>query len=112
MIKILSLLILITPISTIYAEIGRKVITNPAITRRCLDLLDKRRQKVSNKQRLLGLLNRNQNMRKNTPPNKVTLIRKLEDLERRIEGEIEYSRHKILNVEEEIIRKGCPNISI
>jgi hypothetical protein len=42
-------------------------ITDPSISRRCLRLLETRQEKLKTKQKLMGLIERNQYLQKQTP---------------------------------------------
>lgn len=88
------------------------VIDNPILTSRCQELTEDRNNKVTFKQRLMGLINRNERLQKITPANKVTVRKKLDITHGRLKRELELSKLKLTNMEENIIRKGCPGITL
>ena len=62
-----------------YAEdYKRTVITDPNISRHCELLTEKRQEKINNKQRILGMIERNKHLQKITPENRISLKNKLE----------------------------------
>jgi hypothetical protein len=91
-------------------DFGGSVITDPSITSRCEDLLDKRKLKVRHKNRILGLLDRNRRLRKRTSYKKQTIIKKLEKNFNDLRQELYLTRQKIFFADEDIVRKGCPGI--
>ncbi len=90
----------------------RTVITDPSISRRCELLTEKRQEKISNKQRILGMIERNKHLQKITPENKMTVKRKLEENLGHLEHELLLTTTQIQYQEENIVRKGCPGISL
>jgi len=96
-----------------YAEdYKRTVITDPSISRRCEVLTETRTEKIANKQRILSLIERNKHLQKITPINKITVKRKLEVNLGRLEHELSLTQAQIQFQEENIVRKGCPGISL
>lgn len=88
------------------------LITDPGLTSRCKELLDNRQKKILIKQKLTGLLSRNQRLLKRTPPNKVSIKDKLLIQRGRIERELELVKARLATMDENIIRRGCPGISL
>ncbi len=88
------------------------VITDPAISKRCDDLAKKREQKLGHKQKLMALLKRNTHLQKIAPPNRHTVKLKLEINEGQLRQELDLTRLTIEQLEEGIIRKGCPGIAL
>ncbi len=96
-----------------YAEdFKRTVITDPSISRRCELLTEKRQEKISNKQRIIGLIERNKHLQKITPDNKISLKKKLETNLGHLEHELILTLTQIQYHEENIVRKGCPGIAL
>jgi hypothetical protein len=114
--RIYSNLILISLIgytSLLCAEDFRgTVLTDPNIARRCEILTENRAQKIANKQRYLALIERNKHLQKITPENKETLKKKLETNLGHLEHELALTLQQIQFQEENIVRKGCPGISL
>ena len=107
------LIILVGYVSLLRAEDYRgTVITDPSIARRCEILTENRNEKVVNKQRLQSLIERNKHLQRITPENKVTLKKKLESNLGHLEHELILAQKQIQFQEENIIRKGCPGISL
>lgn len=96
-----------------YAEdYKRTVITDPSISRRCELLTEKRTEKISNKQRILAMIERNKHLQKITPANKLTVKKKLEVNLGHLEHELILTQTQIQYTEENIVRKGCPGITL
>ena len=90
----------------------RTVITDPSISRRCEILTESRQQKLNNKQRILAMIERNKHLQKITPENKVSLKKKLEINLGHLEHELSLALTQIQFHEENIVRKGCPGITL
>lgn len=88
------------------------VIDDPSIARRCEILTDNRTLKLENKQRILALIERNKHLQKITPDNKISTKRKLETNLGHLEHELLLTEQQIQYHEENIVRKGCPGISL
>ena len=109
----LFLIVIVGYSALLYAEDYRgTVINDPSIGRRCEVLTEKRDEKLSNKQRLLDLIDRNKYLQKVCPPNKITVKKKLESNLAHLEQELTLILKQIQFQEENIIRKGCPGISL
>lgn len=99
--------------SAIYAQdYKRTVVDDPSMSRRCEELLEKRREKLAKKSRLLGLIERNQTLQKKTPEAKKSVKEKLEENLGLLKNELELTRVQIEIEEESIVRKGCPGIAL
>jgi hypothetical protein len=90
----------------------RTVIIDPSISRRCEILTEARKEKISNKQRIMAMIERNKHLQRITPENKVTVKRKLEINLGHLEHELTLSLTQIQFHEENIVRKGCPGITL
>jgi hypothetical protein len=89
--SILFLTLTIGLIFSAYAQDYKKtVVTDPAISRRCDALMKQRYEKIDHKQKITGLLERN----------------------KRLTQELRHTLNQIQNREENIIRKGCPGITL
>ena len=93
-------------------DFKRTVITDPSISRRCDLLSENRKTKISHKQRIMAMIERNKHLQKLTPENKVTLKRKLEVNLGHLEHELTLVQTQIQFQEENIVRKGCPGITL
>ena len=97
----------------LYAQdFERSVITDPAISRRCESMLEKRRQKIQNKQRLEALIVRNQTLQRAAPKNKVSVLKDLKQHLDRTQQERRLTMMQIQDIEETIVRQGCPGIQL
>lgn len=112
-ISILFLSIFIGYSFSIQAEdYKRTVITDPSISRRCDLLTETRKEKIANKQRILAMIERNKHLQEITPDNKVTLKKKLEVNLGHLEHELTLTLTQIQYQEENIVRKGCPGVTL
>lgn len=90
----------------------RTVITDPSISRRCDILTETRKEKIANKQRILAMIERNKHLQNITPDNKVTVKKKLEANLGHLEHELTLVLTQIQYHEENIVRKGCPGVTL
>jgi hypothetical protein len=88
------------------------VVTDPSISRRCGALMGKRNQKIDHKQKLKTLVIRNQKIQKIVPNEKRSIKQSLQKNLRHLEHELKLTLVQIQNQEENIIRKGCPGITL
>lgn len=93
-------------------DLSRSIITDPSISRRCDALIELRNQKLSYKQKIQALLKRCERLLKMSPPEKKTLNKQLTQTRRHLEQELKLAVDKLQNQEEDIIKKGCPGISL
>lgn len=93
-------------------DFQRSVITDPSLSRRCEALLEERNFKVQNKQRLESMIVRNQGLQRVAPENKVKARKKLERHLARVQQERELTLLQIQDIEETIVRQGCPGIQL
>lgn len=111
--SILSLIISIGYYSLTQAEdYKRTVITDPSISRRCELLNETRKEKLANKQRIMALIERNKHLQSITPENKITVKKKLELNLGYLEHELTLTLTQIQFHEENIVRKGCPGVTL
>lgn len=104
--------VLLSSINSYAEDYKHTVITDPSISRRCELLTEKRQEKIANKQRILAMIERNKHLQKITPENKVTVKRKLEVNLGHLEHELILTQTQIQYQEENIVRKGCPGITL
>ena len=74
--------------------------------------MKERYQKIDHKQKISGLLERNKRLLKLTPLERKTLRTKLKRNFKRLTQELRHTLNQIQNREENIIRKGCPGITL
>lgn len=112
-ISILFLIFSISYYAMSHAEdYKRTVITDPSISRRCDILTETRKEKIANKQRILAMIERNKHLQNITPENKVTVKKKLETNLGHLEHELTLVLTQIQYQEENIVRKGCPGVTL
>ncbi len=87
-------------------------ITRPTQSIRCKELFKERAEKIKMQQKLNALLQRNQDLIKKTETNKETLIAKLRSTEVKIKSEQLSTTQQISQMEENIVRSGCPGLSL
>mgnify|MGYP005643242647 CR=1 FL=1 len=87
------------------------IITNPSTSLRCYELNKRRRNKVGHKHNLKSLISRNKRLLQitNEEDDKEFYL-KLAKTDTRLKYELELALQKILNVEESLVRTGCPNL--
>ncbi len=99
--------------SCLFAQDYRStVVTDPSISRRCDALMNKRNLKIDHKQKLKSLIVRNQKIQKIVPGEKKSVKQGLQKNLRHLEHELKLTLVQIQNQEENIIRKGCPGITL
>ncbi len=88
-----------------------QIISDPSITTRCKDILTKRHQKITIKQRLKELIKRSQKGLKNAEKGKRSTAKsRLELTMVKIKQEHRLISLKIKILEERLVRKGCPGV--
>lgn len=87
-------------------------ITKPVLSLRCRDLFQERSQKIKVQQRLNALLSRNEDLIKKSPKAKQTLHGRLESTKVKIKNELYLTNLQIENMEENIVRSGCPGLTL
>jgi hypothetical protein len=93
-------------------DFKKSVITDPSISRRCESLMEKRNKKIKHKQKISALLSRNLQVQKVVPPRKKTLRSKLQKNQGSLKRELHLTLSKITRLEENIVRRGCPGITL
>ncbi len=91
---------------------AQDIIRTPVISQRCKSMLEDRREKISNQNRLSGLLQRNERLQNQLKPNQQVVRRKLILNATRIENNLRLAKMKLKSMEEQILRKGCPGITL
>lgn len=114
--KIVLIFLLIWPSMSILLaapkNYGESIITDPSIRRRCQGLIDKRQEKIEIKQRLSSLISKNEKLNQLTPNNKKKLKEKFVKNHRDLVKEQALVKERISNLEETIVRRGCPGIAL
>ena len=87
-------------------------ITKPSLSLRCKELLNDRSEKVVVQQRLNALLQRSQDLIRKSPKARTTMHRRLLSNQVRIKNELHITALNIETMEENVVRSGCPGISL
>lgn len=87
-------------------------INKPAFSIRCKELFKERADKIKVQQRLNALLQRSESLMKKTPENKENLIAKVNANHIKIKNELHITNLQIQTMEENIVRSGCPGLSL
>lgn len=96
-----------------YSAIGVERLENATtLSPRCKNMLEKHKQRVHLKQRLKALISRNSRLQKITPLERKELREVLRENMVRLSHKLEYIVTKAEREEEQMIRQGCPSISI
>ena len=108
-----KLIIFILLVSTAsFSQEIRDIITDPAVSKRCKYLIDRRNDKIQVQQRLNSLLQRSEKLLLRTKPEEKSIKTNLEFAKTRIENTLSLTKLKVRKMEENIVRKGCPGISL
>ena len=106
------LLTLLIQSSFAQIEAMQDVTSRPALSLRCKELHSERTSKIKIQQKLNALIQRNQLLIKKSPQAKQTLHAKLSSNALRLENELYLTNLQIEKMEENIVRSGCPGISL
>lgn len=93
-------------------ELEENIINKPLLGKKCQFLLQERAGKLRHKEKLLDLRVRNLNVMSELKKTQKALRRNLELNAKQITRNIELNDLKLKNMEINIIRQGCPNISL
>lgn len=112
--RIVGILTLLTgvPVGAQIDTSVKEILTDPNLSIRCKELMQERNDKVKIRQRLSALLQRNQNLLKQTPAMRVAMRRRLESSQVTIRNELYLTTLQVQSMEESIIRSGCPGINL
>lgn len=86
--------------------------TKPVLSQRCRELFKERSDKIKVQQKLNALLQRNEDLIKKSPKAKQTLHGRLESTRVKVKNELYLTNLQIETMEENIVRSGCPGLSL
>ena len=111
---ILTVIVLALSLSCFAQEeaLMQDAITKPVLSLRCKELFKERALKIKVQQRLNALLQRNQDLIKKSPNAKQTLHGRLKSTEVKVKNELYLTNLQIETMEENIVRSGCPGLSL
>ncbi len=87
-------------------------ITKPVLSLRCKELFKERADKIKVQQRLNALLQRNQDLIKKSPKAKESMHSRLMSNQVKVKNELYLTNLQIETMEENIVRSGCPGLSL
>lgn len=111
MLKII-LLALFSSIAYSQVEGVRDIIKDPSVSKRCKSLIHERDEKIHTQQKINSLILRNKKLLKRAQSNQVSAIKRLEITQTSLENNLRLTKYRIKAMEENIVRKGCPGISL
>ena len=88
------------------------LISDPIISLRCKNLLMDRSQKILVQQKLSAMILRNEKLTASLKSNQQVLKHKLELNKTQLSNNLRLTKIRIKSMEENIIRKGCPGITL
>lgn len=106
------LFLCISPIGLTQVVGVRDVIRDPAISKRCKSLIEARNEKIRTHQKLNALLKRSQKLERTVKKNQMTAKQRVDITKTEIYNYIRLTKLRIKTMEENIVRKGCPGISL
>jgi hypothetical protein len=87
-------------------------ITKPILSIRCKEMFKERADKIKIQQKLNGLLQRNEGLIKKSPRANESLKARLHAGQIKIKNELHLTNLNIETMEENIVRSGCPGLSL
>jgi len=87
------------------------VLTNPSISKRCHELKRDKDKILSVKQRLSALIERNRRLRQRSSKDQKNLQKITHTLQGNLKREFALVKTRLANLNENLIRKGCPGIN-
>lgn len=91
---------------------SKSLITDPVISRRCKALIKDRQNKIQIRQKINSLILRNQKLFDETQDNRKLAKHKLELNKTQLKNNLRLTNIRIQAMEENIVRKGCPGITL
>jgi len=110
LLKKISLILLSIYCSSIWAN--ESILLDPALSRRCKDLLVERNSKVALKRKIVTLIKRNEEILKHAAKNKELGIARLKRTLNVLKQERHITEERISSMEENIVKQGCPGITL
>jgi hypothetical protein len=90
----------------------QEAITRPVLSARCKELFKERSEKIGVQQKYNSLLQRTEDMLKKSPENKDGVKARLSSTRVKIKNELHLTNLQIETMEENIVRSGCPGLSL
>lgn len=90
----------------------KSVITDPVVSRRCKTLLRERKHKIRVRQRLNAMILRNRKLQKSLKEHQKVAKQKLKLNQTQLKNNLRLTAIRVESMEENIVRKGCPGITL
>lgn len=90
----------------------KDIIKDPVISRRCKALLTERSKKIRVQQRLNSMILRNRRLQDQLKPQQQVARQKLSLNKTQLRNNLRLTQIRIQAMEESIVRKGCPGITL
>jgi len=110
--RIFTIFFLLFSAHFVSANEVRDIIHDPAVSRRCKALLSERTEKIKLQQKLNSLLLRNQKLQHKSKPNQKSVKTRLELNHVQVKNNLRLVQMRLKSMEENIVRKGCPGITL
>jgi hypothetical protein len=94
------------------SDLLQDAITKPNLSFRCKELFKERENKLRTQQKLSSLLQRNEALTRKTPKNKEGIRARLQANHVRVRNELHLASLQLAHMEENIVRSGCPGLSL
>lgn len=115
MMKWILTVIVLAPTFSAFSQnevLMQDAITKPVLSLRCKELFKERDEKIKVQQKYNALLQRNEDLIKKSPKAKQTLQGRLQSTKVKIKNELYLTTLQIETMEENIVRSGCPGLSL
>lgn len=113
--KLILTVIVLALTCTLFAQdeaLMQDAIVRPPMSLRCKELFKERADKIKIQQKLNALLQRNEDLIRKSPKAKQTLHGRLNSSRVKVKNELYLTNVSIETMEENIVRSGCPGLSI
>lgn len=110
--KLMLVFLIFTQTELFAQDFKRKIITDPALSRRCEQLIQEREDKVQHKQKVMELISRNRLLFFETPKHRISVLEKLRINYGKLRRELRLALIKINRQEEHLVRRGCPGVKL
>jgi len=94
------------------SDLLQDAITKPNLSFRCKELFKERENKIRMQQKLSSLLQRNESLTRKTPEDRDGIKARLKANHVRVRNELHLATLQLAHMEENIVRSGCPGLSL
>ncbi len=110
--SIIICIIFIGPKNSWSQNSSNTIVEDPIISRRCKSLLQERNEKIKYQQKLNTMLLRNEKLRERAKDNQEVVKQRLKLNKTQLKNTVRLTQIRIKAMEENIVRKGCPGITL